>query len=515
MSPNPCLLASAVIGLNLRLGAIVNFRRSVPCPISALPAFNMLLSCSISNFLVQLPLLCIGLCRLNESAMQSIATEVRMFNSKIKKELAISKQRFADCEATLAALGGSMALIEFQPDGTILGANHNFLSVMGYRLEEVHSRHHRIFCTPTYANSVAYQGFWSRLSNGESINNRFLRLDKKGHEIWLEASYNPVREASGRVIKVVKIATDVTARVQKEQEQESQINAINRSMATIEFNRQGDVISANENFLAVMGYRLDEIVGKHHRLFCERSESESNEYRQFWEHLNKGEFFSGNFKRLNQQGQTVWLRATYNPVFDANGSLYKVVKFASDITAQVLQQETESRAARMAYETSLKTDNTAQEGARVVQETVDVMQSLAGELNHAAEGINDVSQQSEVISSIVQTIRGIAEQTNLLALNAAIEAARAGEQGRGFAVVADEVRNLASRTSQATIKIVEVVQHNRLLAQGAVARMEASKDKAEQGVKLAGEAGQVIMDIQDSARQVVHAIRNFSSTLAR
>ncbi|MCP2226796.1 methyl-accepting chemotaxis protein [Pseudomonas silensiensis] len=169
----------------------------------------------------------------------------------------------------------------------------------------------------------------------------------------------------------------------------------------------------------------------------------------------------------------------------------------------------------MAYETSLKTDNTAQEGARVVQETVGVMQSLASELNHAAEGINDVSQQSEVISSIVQTIRGIAEQTNLLALNAAIEAARAGEQGRGFAVVADEVRNLASRTSQATIKIVEVVQHNRLLAQGAVARMEASKDKAEQGVKLAGEAGRVILDIQDSARQVVHAISNYSSTLAR
>lgn len=438
-----------------------------------------------------------------------------MFNSQIKKELAISQQRLADCEATLAALGGSMALIEFQPDGTILGANNNFLRLMGYRLEEIHSRHHRLFCTPTYANSVAYQGFWSRLTKGEFINDRFLRLDKQGREIWLEASYNPVRDTSGRVIKVVKIATDVTARVLKEQEQESQIKAINRSMATIEFNRQGEVISANENFLAVMGYRLDEIVGKHHRLFCERSESESNEYRQFWERLNHGEFFSGNFKRLNNQGDTVWLRATYNPVFDANGSLYKVVKFASDITAEVLQQEAESRAARMAYETSLKTDDTAHEGARVVQETVDVMQSLAGELNHAAEGINAVSQQSEVISSIVQTIRGIAEQTNLLALNAAIEAARAGEQGRGFAVVADEVRNLASRTSQATIKIVEVVQHNRELATGAVTRMEASKDKAEQGVKLAGEAGQVILDIQDSARKVVHAISHFSSTLAR
>lgn len=438
-----------------------------------------------------------------------------MFNSQIKKKLALSQQRLADCEATLAALGGSMALIEFQPDGTVLGANNNFLRIMGYRLEEIRSRHHRLFCTPQCTNSVAYQGFWSRLSKGEFINDRFLRLDKQGREIWLEASYNPVRDASGQVIKVVKIAADVTARVQKEQEQESLIKAINRSMATIEFNRLGEVISANENFLAVMGYRLDEIVGKHHRLFCERSESESNEYRQFWERLNQGEFFSGNFKRLNNRGHTVWLRATYNPVFDANGSLYKVVKFASDITTQVLQQEAESRAARMAYETSLKTDDTALEGARVVQETVDVMQSLAGELNHAAEGINDVSQQSEVISSIVQTIRGIAEQTNLLALNAAIEAARAGEQGRGFAVVADEVRNLASRTSQATLEIVEVVQHNRELAQGAVARMEASKDKAEQGVKLAGEAGQVILDIQDSARQVVQAISNFSSTLAR
>lgn len=438
-----------------------------------------------------------------------------MFNSQIKKELTICKQRLADSEATLAALDCSMALIEFLPDGTILGANHNFLRVMGYRLEEIHSRHHRLFCTPHYANSLAYTGFWSRLSSGESINGRFLRLNKQGHEIWLEASYNPVRDDAGRVIKVVKIATDVTARVQKEQEQESQINAINRSMATIEFNLQGQVITANENFLAVMGYRLDEIVGKHHRLFCEHRESESDEYHQFWERLNHGEFFSGKFKRFNHQGQIVWLRATYNPMFDANGRLYKVVKFASDITAQVLQQETESRAARMAYETSLKTDNTALEGARVVQETADVMQSLAGELNHAAEGINDVSQQSEVISSIVQTIRGIAEQTNLLALNAAIEAARAGEQGRGFAVVADEVRNLASRTSQATIKIVEVVQHNRELARGAVARMETSKGKAEQGVKLAGEAGQVILDIQDSARQVVDAISKFSSTLAR
>ena len=190
-----------------------------------------------------------------------------------------------------------------------------------------------------------------------------------------------------------------------------------------------------------------------------------------------------------------------------------MVKFASDVTAQVQQQEAESRAARLAYDTSLHTDETAQQGAQVVQRTVEVMQGIAGELNRAADGISAVSQQSEMISSIVQTIRGIAEQTNLLALNAAIEAARAGEQGRGFAVVADEVRNLAARTSQATVEIVEVVRRNHELAQGAVSSMEASKDKAEQGVTLANEAGQVILEIQDGARQVVQAISQFTATL--
>ncbi|MFZ2319024.1 MAG: methyl-accepting chemotaxis protein, partial [Pseudomonas sp.] len=214
-----------------------------------------------------------------------------------------------------------------------------------------------------------------------------------------------------------------------------------------------------------------------------------------------------------RNGQPIWLRATYNPVFDARGKLYKVVKFASDVTEQVQHQEAESRAARIAYDTALQTDATAQQGAQVVQHTVEVMQGIAGELNRAAEGISAVSEQSEMISSIVQTIRGIAEQTNLLALNAAIEAARAGEQGRGFAVVADEVRSLAGRTSQATVEIVEVVRRNHELAQGAVNSMDASKDKAEQGVHLANEAGAVILEIQEGARRVVDAISQFTATL--
>ena len=436
-----------------------------------------------------------------------------MFNSHLKQTLAHCQLQLADASATLAALDRSMALIEFQPDGTILNANSNFLSLMGYTLAEVRGQHHRLFCEPGQSSSREYSEFWRRLASGEFVSERFLRRDKQGREIWLEASYNPVLGASGRVEKVLKIAADISAEVRKEQEQNSLINAINRSMAMIEFNLQGEVLTANDNFLSTMGYRLEDIRGKHHRLFCNREEADSAGYKSFWAQLNRGEYVSGRFQRVGRNGQPIWLRATYNPVFDSNGKLYKVVKFASDVTEQVQHQEAESRAARIAYDTALQTDATAQQGAQVVQHTVEVMQGIAGELNRAAEGISAVSEQSEMISSIVQTIRGIAEQTNLLALNAAIEAARAGEQGRGFAVVADEVRSLAGRTSQATVEIVEVVRRNHELAQGAVNSMDASKDKAEQGVRLANEAGAVILEIQEGARRVVDAISQFTATL--
>ena len=436
-----------------------------------------------------------------------------MFNSHLKQTLAHCQLQLADASATLAALDRSMALIEFQPDGTILNANSNFLSLMGYTLAEVRGQHHRLFCEPGQSSSREYSEFWRRLASGEFVSERFLRRDKQGREIWLEGSYNPVLSASGRVEKVVKIAADISAQVRMEQEQNSLINAINRSMAMIEFNLQGEVLTANDNFLNTMGYRLEDIRGKHHRLFCNREEADSAGYKSFWAQLNRGEYVSGRFQRVGRNGQPIWLRATYNPVFDSNGKLYKVVKFASDVTEQVQHQEAESRAARIAYDTALQTDATAQQGAQVVQHTVEVMQGIAGELNRAAEGISAVSEQSEMISSIVQTIRGIAEQTNLLALNAAIEAARAGEQGRGFAVVADEVRSLAGRTSQATVEIVEVVRRNHELAQGAVNSMDASKDKAEQGVRLANEAGSVILEIQEGARRVVDAISQFTATL--
>ena len=436
-----------------------------------------------------------------------------MFNKAIKQALSSALAKLRAAEARKMAVDRSTAMIEFKPDGTIVSANENLLATMGYRLEEIVGQHHRIFCFPDYQASAEYRKFWQRLAAGEFIRERFLRRHKQGQEVWLEASYNPIKGPDGSIEGVLKLATDITALVAREQEQNSMVEAISRSMAVIAFNPKGEVLEANENFEQTMGYRLNEIRGKHHRMFCTREEADSVEYRRFWERLNKGEFFSGRFQRINRHGDTIWLSATYNPVFDASGKLYKVVKFARDVTGLVRQQQAESEAAKLAYEISQQTDESARHGAKVIRETVDVVRGIADELSRAAEGITAVSQQSEMISSIVQVIRGIAEQTNLLALNAAIEAARAGEQGRGFAVVADEVRNLAARTSQATVEIVEVVKRNHELAQVSVDSMQASRHKVDQGVNLVNQAGDVIEEIQSGARQVVDAVRQFADAL--
>jgi len=438
-----------------------------------------------------------------------------MFNKAIKQALSSALAKLRAAEARKMAVDRSTAMIEFKPDGAIVSANENLLATMGYRLEEIVGQHHRLFCFPEYQASTDYRKFWQRLAAGEFIRERFLRRHKQGQEIWLEASYNPIKGPDGRIEGVLKLATDITTQVAREQEQNSMVEAIGRSMAVIAFNLKGEVLEANENFEQTMGYRLNEIRGKHHRMFCTREEADSAEYRQFWERLNKGEFFSGRFQRINRHGDTIWLSATYNPVFDASGRLYKVVKFARDVTGLVRQQQAESEAAKLAYNISQQTDESARHGAKVIRETVDVVRGIADELSRAAEGITAVSQQSEMISSIVQVIRGIAEQTNLLALNAAIEAARAGEQGRGFAVVADEVRNLAARTSQATVEIVEVVKRNHELAQVSVDSMQASRHKVDQGVNLVNQAGDVIEEIQNGARQVVDAVRQFADALEK
>ena len=244
-------------------------------------------------------------------------------------------EHIRDLEGQLRAIDRVMAVIEFELDGTILRANENFLQTVGYSASEVVGKHHRIFMPPGEGNSEAYAAFWAGLRRGEYSAGQFKRVGASGDEVWIQASYNPVFDAEGNPYKVVKYATNITEQVQKTADQEGQIAAVSRSMAVIEFDLDGTIRTANENFLTTTGYTLSEIVGQHHRIFCDPEYTQSRAYAQLWEDLGRGEFSAGEFKRFGKSGDEVWIQASYNPIFDAEGNPYKVVKYATNITEQV------------------------------------------------------------------------------------------------------------------------------------------------------------------------------------
>jgi len=393
-----------------------------------------------------------------------------------------------ELNATMAALSKSQAMIEFRLDGTILDANDNFLKAMGYSREEVVGKHHSMFVPPEFRDSAEYRQFWSALGRGEYQAAEFRRIGKGGREVWIQGSYNPVCDKSGKPFKVVKIATDTTVSKMQQADYEGQIKAINKAQAVIHFGLDGTVLEANENFLNALGYRLDEIVGKPHSMFVEPELRDSSEYRQFWENLRRGQFQAAEYKRIGKDGREVWIQASYNPIFDASGKPFKVVKFATDITPQVLDRqrrqavqtgidkelvditqtisETNEKAlsaASAAVETSATVQSVAagaeelaasvKEISRQVTAALKISSEAVAEANHTNTVISAMSETAQRIGDIVAIISNIANQTNLLALNATIEAARAGESGRGFAVVAAEVKGLATQTAKATSEI--------------------------------------------------------------
>ena len=444
----------------------------------------------------------------------------------------LTKQTSNELRDKFAALDRSQAIIEFKPDGTIVWANENFLGAVGYALNEIQGQHHSMFVDPDYANGAEYRDFWTRLARGEFQAAEYKRFGKGGKEIWIQASYNPISGRDGKVYKVVKFATDITEQKLKSFDFEGQIAAIHKSQAVIEFEPNGTILTANENFLATMGYGLSEIQGQHHSMFAEPGVAATAEYRQFWEALGRGEYQSDEYKRVGKGGKEVWIQASYNPILDHEGNVLKVVKFATDITEQV-QERMRRAETQKTIDSDLgeimqaveQTNSQAASAANASTETASNVQSVAAGAEEMAASVTEISRRvsealeisvsavkqaedtngivsglaaaAQKIGDVVELINNIAAQTNLLALNATIEAARAGEAGKGFAVVASEVKNLASQTAKATEEIAQQI-----------AQMQSATDAT---VGAIGDVRTIIDQIGEASTVIASAVEEQSA----
>ena len=502
-----------------------------------------------------------------------------------------------------SAIDRSLALIEFTPDGTILNANANFLATVGYSMDELKGRHHSTFMEPGAADRADYRAFWEKLRRGEFVRDLVKRVAKDGSTIWLEATYNPIVDRSGKVYKVVKFASDVTARTTQSAEMAGQVKAIDRSQAVIQFWPDGTIIDANENFLSTVGYSLAEVQGRHHSMFVAPEERDTSEYRGLWEKLRRGEFAVARFKRHGKGGKIIWIQASYNPIPGPDGRTFKVVKFASDITQEVnaamrmehvvrqvgdavaaaeakdltlrvkapegasddlvtltqgvnslidalsdvvdavrdASRETETASAEITEGSSHLAARTEQQ-ASALEQTAATTEQLAASVKSSAqssrqavafaeeargvaeeggkivasavEAMTRIEQASAKISEITTVIDEIAFQTNLLALNAAVEAARAGDAGKGFAVVAAEVRTLAQRSSEAAKDIGGLISSSTVEIGQGVTLVRSAGDTLGRIVGASTKVAGIVNEISTATSEQANGIDEMSQAVA-
>lgn len=405
-----------------------------------------------------------------------------------------------DLAATLKALHRVQAIIEFNTDGTILTANSNFLSTVGYALDEIQGRHHSMFVSEEHRQSQAYRDFWARLNHGEFLAGEFQRLGKGGKEIWIQASYNPVYDAHGQVTRVVKFATDITDQKRTFTDLSGQLSAIGRSQAVIEFSMDGKVTAANDNFLQTLGYRLDEIQGRHHSLFVDEAYRSSHEYREFWERLARGEFFSGQYRRVGKGGREVWIQASYNPILNASGKPYKVVKYASDITAQ----KTAADDLQRKVDTLLDVVAAAAKGDLTQQITV-TGDDPAGKMAAGLERL--LSDFRESVASIGQTAMGVSSSSEELASVSAQlrdSSQEAAQQAKDAAAVSDQV---SGNVSIVAASAEEMLASIREISKSA---SEAAR-VAKTAVAMAEETNQTIDKLGVSGQEIGKVIKVITS----
>ncbi len=395
----------------------------------------------------------------------------------------------AELEAQVAALHRVQAVIEFALDGTILQANDNFLQAMGYRLEEIQGKHHSLFVDPEQARSAGYRDFWARLGRGEYDAGQYRRFGKNQREIWIQASYNPVLDRQGRPYKVVKFATDITAQKLQAADSAGQLAAIDKSQAVIEFSMDGRILSANDNFLAATGFSQDDVRGQHHSLFVEPEYRSSAEYRQFWEKLGRGEYDAGQYRRLGKGGREVWIQASYNPILDLNGKPFKVVKYATDITAQVHENQAMQRAVAQTREVVAA----AKEG--------DLTRRVA-----TADKNGPIAELCEGVNSLVEAMAAIIGQIKFAADTIAVGATEIAQGNSDLSQRTEQQAASLEETAVSMKGLAETVQRTATNARQASQLAGGAADVAARGGNVVHEVVETMAVINASSRRIVDII---------